>query len=336
MRLLVLGGTIFLGRHVVEAALERGHEVTTFTRGTTPGLFPQVEELHGDRDGRLDALRGRSWDAVIDTSGYVPRVVRQSAALLAGSVGHYVFVSSLSVYPDLVTPDLAEDAPLAVLEDPASEDVPRDYGALKAACEQVVEEHFPGRALQARAGLIVGPWDQVDRFNHWVRRVAAGDAFLAPGMPRDPLQLIDVRDLAAWLVEAAARGTAGAFNATGPVRPHRFGEFLGTLGTALGSDAQPVWVSHEFLAAEGTRPMDGVPFWIPPEAQGFMRRDVRKAIAHGLRFRPLAETARDTWAWLQQVPQPQGRKVGVPIVNDLTSGRERELLERWAERHRAG
>ena len=201
MRLLVLGGTAFLGRHTVEAALGRGDEVTIFTRGrTNPELFPEAEHLVGDRDGDLGALAGRTWDGVVDTSGYVPRVLRLSAELLRGAVGRYVFVSSISVYGDFSRP-VDEESDVAYLEDPFSENVEADYGALKAACEHVVDEVYGERGASVRAGLLVGPHDPTDRFTYWPRRLAEGGDVLAPGTPDAPVQLVDARDLGAWLVE---------------------------------------------------------------------------------------------------------------------------------------
>src|SRR5262245_34894569 len=222
MRLLVIGGTRFVGRGVVRFALDAGHEVTLFNRGQTdPDAYPEAEHLVGDRDGGLDVLRGRSWDAVIDTCGYVPRVVRASAELLAGAVGHYTFVSSLSVYADDRTPGQDESATLLRLEDPTVEEVTGEsYGGLKVLCEEAVDDVFPGRALIARAGLIVGPEDYSDRMPYWVRRVADGGEVLAPGPPDYAVQVIDARDLGAWMVSCAESGTAGTFNATGPVVPH--------------------------------------------------------------------------------------------------------------------
>ena len=203
MEILFLGGTKFLGRHAVDAALAGGHDVTVFTRGqTNPELFLEAEHLKGDRDGNLAALADSSWDGVVDTSGYVPRIVRQSAEVLSDRVGRYVFVSSISVYDNFrETP--AETSPVAELEDPATEEIEENYGALKAACESVVEEIYGDRSARVRAGLIVGPYDATDRFTYWPRRIALGGEVLGPGDPDAPVQFIDARDLAAWLVKLA-------------------------------------------------------------------------------------------------------------------------------------
>ena len=270
MRLLVLGGTKFLGRHAVAYALAQGHDVTTFTRGrTNPDLFPEAERLTGDRDGDLDALRGRDWDAVIDTSGYVPDVVRQSAELLRDAVARYVFVSTISVYGD---PE-------------------EEYGANKLACERVVEVVYGERSTRVRPGLIVGPYDPTDRFTYWPRRLAAGGDVLAPGDPAQPVQIIDARDLAAWLVDVALHGPSGTFDATG------YRTTLGELLEQLRGDANLVWVDAQRVRDAGVEPWMELPLWLPEDGWPLMERDVSAAVAAGLRFRPLEETARDTLAW---------------------------------------
>ena len=248
MRLLVLGGTKFLGRAAADEALRGGHEVTLFNRGeTNPELFPDAEHLHGDRDGNLDALRGRDWDAVIDPSGYVPRIVRASAELLQDAVGHYVFVSSVSVYRDFSRAHFDETAPRIELEDPGVEEVMEHYGGLKALCEDVVAEVYPGRSANVRAGLIVGPHDPTDRFTYWPVRVARGGEVLAPGRPGRPAEFVDARDLGAWLVTVAEQRTSGAFNATRDGLT--MGEVLETCRAVSGSDATFTWVDEPFLLA---------------------------------------------------------------------------------------
>jgi 2'-hydroxyisoflavone reductase len=292
LKLLVLGGTLFLGRHIVEAALARGHEVTLFNRGrTNPALFPAAEKLRGDRDaGDLEALRGRSWDAAIDTSGYVPRVVRASAEALAGRVGHYTFVSSLSVYMPSAKIGLGEDDAVHELEEEGSEDVDAHYGPLKVLCERAAEDVLPGRVLQLRSGLIVGPHDPTERFTYWVRRVARGGDVLAPAPPDARLQLIDVRDLAEWTIGSAEGGLTGTFNATGPVRT--FAEMLDACRVAAEGDASFHWVDEETLLA---REID-LPLWLPlrsaPEWTGFFAVSTEEAERHGLVTRSLAESAR--------------------------------------------
>jgi 2'-hydroxyisoflavone reductase len=320
MRLLVLGGTRFLGRHAVEAALAAGHEVTIFTRGRTNAeLFPDVEHLRGDRDRDLGALEGRAWEGVLDTSGYVPRIVRGSAELLRDAVGRYVFVSSISVYADFSLP-VDEGSPLAELEDPATEEVMEHYGALKAACEGVVEETFGERSARVRAGLIVGPHDPTDRFTYWPRRIAAGGEVLAPGSPAAPVQFVDVRDLAAWLVKLALEGPGGVFNATGPAEPLSFAELLERARAAIGSDATFVWTEDERILEAEVQPWTELPLWLPgSDHAGMARAGISRALAAGLAFRPLEETVADTLAWDRTVPG------GRPT---LQPAKEREILAR--------
>jgi 2'-hydroxyisoflavone reductase len=303
MRLLVLGGTKFLGRHAIDAALAAGHEVTLFTRGrTNPELFPEAEHLRGDRDGGLEALAARSWDGVIDTSGFVPRIVRQSAELLRDSVQRYVFVSSISVYDDFSAP-VDESSPVAQLEDPSSEEVLEHYGALKASCEEAVEEAYGDRSARVRAGLIVGPHDATDRFTYWPRRIAGGGNVLCPGNPEAPVQFVDVRDLGAWLVKLALEGPGGVFNATGPAEPLSFVEVLNRMRGTIGSDAKLVWTDEQRILAADVQPWTELPLWLPgSEHAGMARADISRALAAGLTFRPLDETIADTLAWDRTVP----------------------------------
>jgi len=298
VKLLILGGTKFLGRHAVDAALAAGHDVTIFTRGrTNPDLFPEVEHVQGDRDGDLGALDGRRWDGVVDTSGYVPRIVRQSAELLRDAVGRYVFVSSISVYDDFSKP-VDESTPVAQLEDPATEEIMENYGPLKAACETVVDEVYGDRAASVRAGLIVGPFDPTDRFTYWPRRLADGGDVLGPGDPTAPVQFVDARDLGAWLVQLALTGPGGVFNATGPDEPLTFADFLRRAAAAIGSDARIVWIDEQRVLDADVQPWTELPLWLPgDEYAGMARSDTRRARAAGLTFRPLEETVADTLAW---------------------------------------
>ena len=309
-------------------ALARGHEVTLFNRGqTNPELFPEVEKLRGDRDGDLSALEGREWDAVIDPSGFVPRVVRASAELLRGS-GHYVFVSSGSVYAEPYVPGYDESAPTVELEDPDSEEVLRDYGALKAACEDVVREVFPDAHTNVRAGLIVGPHDGSGRFTYWPLRASLGGDVLAPGSPGQLTQFIDVRDLGAWMVDAGERRVSGTFNASGEPIP------LEAALEACGV-SDPVWIDEDFLLEREVGPWMEVPLWVPTAVSAFLQMSVAKAVATGLSFRPVEETARDTLAWAQSE--------GAELVTEtpygtagLDAAREAELLEAWRSHSRAG
>src|SRR5262249_50471289 len=249
MNILILGGTVFLGRHLVEAALSRGHRLTLFNRGQhSPELFPEVERLRGDRDGDLSALDGKSWDAVIDTCGFVPRIVRRSAEGLKKSCAHYTFISSLSVYTDLSKIGLSESDSVPSLNDPSIEEINgATYGPLKRDCEIVVEELFGDRALAVRPGLIVGPYDPSDRFTYWPHRIAQGGKVLAPGKPEETTQIIDVRDLAEWTLEMVENGGGGDYNATGPDYALSMGEVLDSCVRLSDSYAEVVWVSEQFL-----------------------------------------------------------------------------------------
>lgn len=324
MDLLVLGGTRFLGRHLVEAALGRGHGVTLFNRGESdPGLFPEVEELRGDRGGDLSALRGRVWDAVIDTSGYLPREVRRSAGLLADMVGHYTFVSSISVYRDFGRTGIGEDAPVLEPPDPEPEELDReDYGGLKVGCERAVEGALPGRTLVVRPGMIVGPHDYTDRFPYWRRRVAEGGDVLAPGDPDRQVQLIDARDLAGWMVRVAEEGGTGVYNATGPEHRLTMRGMLEGIRDATGSDARFVWASEEFLLEAGVEPWEDLPFWVPEEMSGILSADVGRAVEAGLAFRPLGETVRD-------VPGPGEERPEAEVGAGIPREKEEELLRAW-------
>lgn len=335
MRILVLGGTLFVGRALVEKMVARGHEVTLFNRGRNAQVPPAgVEQLIGDRDGQLDALRGRSWDAAIDTSGYVPRLVRASAELLSAAVERYVFISSISVYRDFSRPN-DEEAPLATMPDESLEEVNgASYGPLKALSERAVEEAFPGRALIVRPGLIVGPHDPTMRFSYWTSRIARGGEVLAPGDPDTLVQLIDVRDLARWLVEMVEAGRTGLFNAVGPDFTLTMGGLLDACREASGSDAQLTWVSEAFLAERGILPWSNLPLWMPlgrESHRAFHRIPVDRALAAGLTFRPLVETARATLAWQRATAgRPLPAKLGVPMPDlTLSADREAELLAEW-------
>ncbi len=328
MRILVLGGTVFLGRWFVQAALDAGHEVTLFHRGRHGAdLFPNARRLIGDRASDLALLDDGSWDAVVDTSGYLPRVVRASFERLRSRAGRYLFVSSVSVYADADAPTLTEDSPMAQLADPSSEDVARDYGALKAACEAVVGDSFgEARSAIVRPTLIVGPWDPTDRFTYWPVRFADGGDVLVPDRPDQPVQVIDVRDLAEWMLRLVEGEVSGVFNAAGPAEPLTLEGLWRELGTAF-PGARPVPVSEGFLAEQGVQCWTELPLWIASEARadGTMRADSSRAIAAGLSLRPLAETARDTVEWHRaQAPRPW--------LAGLAADRERSLLKLWSER----
>ncbi|MDC0715917.1 SDR family oxidoreductase [Nannocystis bainbridge] len=331
-KILILGGTAFLGPQLVEAAQARGHSVTLFNRGKTrPELFPDVEKLRGDRDGDLKALQGRTWDTVIDTSGYVPRIVKASAELLAPNVRQYVFVSTISVYADTSKLGIDEDAPVAVAPDPTTEDIPAHYGALKALCEQAAEAAVPGRTTVIRPGLIVGPGDGSDRFTYWPARVAAGGEVLAPGDPSTPVQFIDVRDLAEFIIAAIEGGHVGVYNADGAPLP--MGELLTGSKAALASNAEFTWVDRQFLADNKVEPWSDLPVWLPPDPgfEGAATFRIDRATAIGLKFRPLAETVTSTVAWWNTLPEPRRAKMRAGITRE----REAQLLAAWHAAHPA-
>jgi 2'-hydroxyisoflavone reductase len=331
MNILIIGGTVFLGRALVDAARARGHALTLFNRGrSNPELALDAEQIHGDRAGDLSALAGRRWDAVIDTCGYVPRVVRHSAAALAGATDHYTFISSISVYASTREPGVDETAPVGTLADPTEEKVTGEtYGPLKALCERAAEEEMPGRVLVVRPGLIVGPYDPTDRFTYWPARVARGGAVLAPGRPERATQVIDVRDLAEWTIALVEARQTGVFNATGPDRVLMMGELLETSREESASDAQLIWADEAFLLEQGVGPWVELPLWIPesdPDAAGFSAIDVRKATAAGLRFRPLPDTVRATLEWAATRPPGHAWRAG------LAPDKEQALLQAWEER----
>jgi nucleoside-diphosphate-sugar epimerase len=292
MRILLLGGTVFLGRHVVAAALGRGHEVTVFTRGVHP-VPAGVETRVGDRAGDVSALERGEWDAVIDTSGYEAEHVGRLCERLAERVGHYVFVSSCNAYPAWPQEHVDEASPVWQSDD-------AEYGPQKAASERAGEAAFPGRFAAVRAGLICGAHDNVFRLPWWVRRIADGDRLPAPGDPAQSVQLIDARDLAAFLLDLAERRVAGAFNGTAPARTQTMGEVLEAAVAATGSDAELVWISDERLQAAAVEPWVELPLWIPADAfPGTWTIGTARAEAAGLRARPIAETVADVWAWLR-------------------------------------
>jgi 2'-hydroxyisoflavone reductase len=326
--ILVLGGTGFLGPHIVQHALDRGHTVTLFNRGKThPKLFPDVEKLRGDRDGQLDALKGRTWDAVVDTSGYVPRIVKMSAELLAPSVKQYIFISTISVYKDGAPVGADESAALNTIADPTNEDVKTNYGALKALSEQAAEAAMPGRVANVRPGLIIGPGDPTGRFTHWPSRCADGGDVLAPGDGTTPVQYIDGRDLGAWIVKLIEDGTVGTMNALGPERTITMREVLEACNAAGGNKAALTWVPWKFLEKQEVMPWMELPMWIPAEEDpGFGTMSNARAVEAGLTFRPISETAKDTLAWLATLPADTRAKVA---SSGISRDKEAKVLAAW-------
>jgi 2'-hydroxyisoflavone reductase len=295
MKLLVLGGTVFLGRHVVEAALAAGCEVTLLNRGTRDVAFAgPVERLRGDRDGDLGALRERHFDAVVDCSGYTPAQLQRTLDALGDRIAHYVFVSTISVYAQLA-PGRSYDETAPVTADMDG------YGGAKARAEEVLQAALPGRVTVVRPGLIVGPYDPTGRFTYWPLRLARGGTVLAPGRPERPVQFIDVRDLAAWCVQLATQRKAGVFHGLGP--SGSMADLLEACRRVGGSDARLVWCDDADLLRAQVEPWSGLPLWIPeadPDHGGMLLGSGQRALEAGLRTRPWVDTARDTLAWALQ------------------------------------
>jgi 2'-hydroxyisoflavone reductase len=337
LRILILGGTGFIGPHEVTYALARGHKLTLFNRGKAPHAWPgEVEELIGDRNtGDLRALAGREWDVCVDNPTTLPFWVRDAGQALRGHIGQYIFISTISVYAanDKPADETAALAPYAG-KDPMAETaetlrghVGELYGPLKALSEWEAERQFPGMTTVIRPGLIAGPGDETDRFTYWPVRLARGGEVLAPGDGTDPVQVIDARDLAEWTIRMGESRTTGVFNATGPAAPLTTAGMLAGAEGALKSDAKLTWVSTDFLEAEKVSPWSDLPVWIPArgDSAGFHRRSIRKALAAGLTFRPLETTAVDTLAWFEAQPPERQAKLRA----GLTSEREAALLAKW-------
>jgi 2'-hydroxyisoflavone reductase len=341
MKILILGGTKFLGRHLIAAALAGGHEVTLFNRGRhSPENFANVEQIHGDRNGDLDKLDGRAWDAVIDTCGYLPQSVKASAEALKDAANQYVFISSISAYAGYRNPDFDETAPVAELNeeqakragaiDPKGEltgpVLGEMYGALKVLCEREAEKAMPGRVLQVRSGLIVGSFDPTDRFTYWVMRVAEGDEVLAPGTPNRFVQLIDARDLSEWIIKMVERNETGIYNVTGKPFESTMRAMLEEIKNVSASDADFTWVSEDFLNRENVGAWSEMPLYLPEsseEMKGFLAANVDKALRTGLEFRPFRETIEDTLNWRKT--KSDELKAGID------SEREKKLLRKWHE-----
>ncbi len=342
LRILFIGGTGFIGPHMVRRALARGHSVTLFNRGrTNPHLFPNVEKFRGDRDGGLDVLRGKSWDAVIDTSGYIPRVVRESAELLRDNVHRYLFISTGDVYADFVKIGLDEDYTLDTIDDATSEDPSKYYGPLKVLCEQAVMDTYPGRNTILRPGWIIGAGDYNSISAYWPMRIHYGGEVLAPGDPSDPLQIIDAHDLAKFVIKVLEEDINGIYNTLGPNAPLTMAEFLYGIRAVTSTPVQFTWVSADFLAEMDVGAMTDLPIWFPPRddyptpalfepgAKGFHQISGQRAIAAGLTFRPLADTARsiiDEFLARGETWESKPRRFG------LSREREATVLSAWRER----
>ena len=330
LRILILGGTGFIGPHQVRSALERGHALTLFNRGrTAPNLHSGVETLIGDRDGDLRALEGRRWDCVIDNSGFSPEQITLSAGLLRDAVDQYLFVSTQSVYADRSVVGQDETGPVGRPGVPEEEWT--GYGPLKALCEKELHRLMPGRATVLRPAVIVGPGDASDRFTYWIDRVARGGEILAPGRPEDPTQFIDVRDLCDWTVRMVEAGTTGTFNTTGPASELSVAGLLYGIRAVTSIPMSFTWTSRSFLQDEGVRPFSDLPLWMVPEGNtaGFMRMSAERARAAGLTYRPLADTAASTLAWWRE--QPEDRRLQ-PLRAGVSPDSEAALLSAWRRR----
>ena len=332
MRVLIIGGTRFLGRHIAELALQRGHHLTLLHRGRSgPDLFPEAEHRIADRDAELAVLATGEWDSVIDTSAYVPRQVRALAAVLSGRVGQYQLISSISAYARFEPDGTDENAALATLPDTTVETVTGDtYGGLKALCEHAALAAFGPRCLIARPGLIVGPFDPTGRFTWWPTRIARGGEVLAPGDPQARVQFIDARDGAAWLLDQAEAQRSGCFNLTGPNTALTMAELLSTAQRVLCPSAQLTWVDEAFLLAQGVAPWSELPVWLPKESAALHAVKTKRTIETGLVCRPLAQTLTDTAEWARSTATPLPAGVG------LSAEREAALLQAWAARGVSG
>lgn len=338
LRILILGGTGFTGPFQVRYALSRGHKVTVFNRGRThPGELPkEAEQLIGDRNGQLDALKGRQWDVAIDIPTVLPVWVRDVARILKGNVDRYVFTSTTSVYADN-KPGMDESGPLAkyfgadaMKETQATMRASPTplYAPLKVVSEREAEKWFPGKTLIVRPGLIVGPGDETDRFTYWPVRLDRGGEILAPGDPdTDTVQFIDARDLAEWTIRMAEQGTIGIFNATGPDSKLSMGEMLRQIKKVTSAESRLTWVDTDFLLSCGVSPWNEMPVWVAPHGpeQGFKMLNIKKALKHGLTFRPIPDTARATLEWFKkQSPERQAR-----LRSGITAEREAAVLAAW-------
>jgi len=375
LRILILGGTGFLGPACTEAALARGHSITPLNSGRTeqrrreagrPSVVPTaVEQLYGNRDPNktaddrrtegkpeapkdpkspkgLSQLEGKTWDAVIDTSGFFPRMVQASAELLRPHVKQYIFISSISVYKNTIRPNFDETAPLTTLEDPATEDMGKDfanYGGGKALCEKAAEAAMPGRVTNIRPGFIVGPRDTSGRFIYWPVRASLGNTMIVPGAPADPIQLIDVRDLADWIVHCLESKVVGAYNATGPDKELTMKGMMEGVRKGVGSEVSCVWVQNDFLKSNGVKE-EQFPLYAPPagETAGFHRCNISRALSHGLKFRPISETARATLDWYQSLPAEIQARVAPQFTKrsdeELWLEAEKRVLAAWQKRDR--
>ncbi|WP_339145542.1 MULTISPECIES: SDR family oxidoreductase [unclassified Sutcliffiella] len=342
MKILVIGGTRFLGRFIVEEALVQGHEVTLFNRGNHPDLFPQVECIVGDRNKDLSLLETGKWDVAIDTCGFTPKALRESTRVLADKVDHYTFISSISVYKDWIPSNLTEDYPVQSLTAKeideigygTQEQINAHYGALKAESECAAEENMPDKVLHVRSGLLVGPYDYSDRFSYWVNRIADGGEILAPGRKERTIQFIDARDMALWILKMADEKVTGTFNVTGPTTPLTMEDFLTTCKKVTGSEVDFVWAEEGFLLEQHVAPWTEMPLWIPEEHplvegnepwRGAGSISIEKAVQHRLEVRSVEETVKDVLHW-ETSRKEEERKAGIHRE------KEQQVLDAWKTR----
>jgi len=333
LHILILGGTGFIGPHMVRESLRRGHEVSLFNRGRTNNeLFPDLELLVGDRNNGLGTLEGGKWDVVIDNSGYVPRHVEDSARLLAPVVSHYLYISTISVYGDLSNP-IDEDTAVGTMDDESVEEVTGEtYGPMKAMCEKrVLSQVGAERTTILRPTYICGPGDRTDRFTYWPVRTMRGGEMLWPGTPDDDIQIIDVRDLANFTIDCLEQKIMGVFNTVTPAGSFKMGDLLEESLAVTAADTMPTWVDHDFIGAENVAADGGLPIWAAPAGEDaqLAKVDGRRAAAAGLRNRPTRETARDTISWWKTLPEDRTAK----IRSGLSADREAELLALWGEQN---
>jgi 2'-hydroxyisoflavone reductase len=345
MKVLILGGTRFLGKALAEEGLKRGHDLTLFNRGNNKEAFSEVEQLIGDRDGDVSQLKNRKWDAVIDTCGFAPHQINKIAAVLGDSIEHYSYISSISVYKDWIPLNIAEGYHLQSMPQDKLKDILKDveegrispyeyYGVLKVLCEAEAEKYWPGRVLHIRAGLLVGPFDYTDRLPYWVQRIAEGGNIVVPGRANRPIQLIDVKDIATWVFDMAEKREAGTFNITGPDYELTMEELLRKCKAVTNSNAKFVWADEQFVLDHQIQPWTEMPLWIPEhfplegETKPWkMSISVKKALDAGLSFTPLEETIHDVYQW-EKARQDSVRKAGI------SREKEQELLGAWFQKEK--
>ncbi len=339
LKILMLGGTGFLGPHTVQYAIDRGHEVTLFNRGRSKeNLFPELEKLIGNRDPEVDAglsaLKGRKWDCVIDTSSYVPRIAGASAQLLKGLCDQYLMISTISVYSQFSQLNMDESAALGTLDDPTVETVDgATYGPLKAYSEQAVTEQFGAGTTILRPGLIVGPRDRTDRYSYWPVRASRGGNMLCPGNGSDLVQYIDVRDLAEFIVHCLEQKTTGIFNTISDSKTETVKDMVDTCIEVSGADTNAVWADTDFLTEQGVRPWADMPVWVPNagEMAGLSQIDVSRAFAAGMKIRNRNETALDTLNWFKTLSEERQETLRAGIKPE----REQEVLAEWFIREKS-